>query len=388
MEDALNDALMRLRESEELYRHVVELSSLIPWTTDAQGNVTAVGDRWIDWTGGPRAAALGWGWLDYVHPDDVQPTRASWVDALRTGEPLTLEYRLRSTDGSYRWCHARATRRANDRDGAASWYGTLEDVHERRTSTDAFHAAQAELAQVSRLSAMGAVASVIAHDLNQPLTVMAHYIRGCKRLLSGVEGPNKQALEAALDDADKSIVHAGEIVRRARGFVTRGEVERRRESIRDLVENACRFALVDAAARGISHRLEPESDCIADVDRVQIQQVVVNLIRNAVEAVEGQERREIIIRVRSAGSDQCEVSVQDTGPGLSREAAARMFDPFYTTRKSGMGVGLSISRMIVESHGGSIRHVRRPKGGTIVAFTLPTVPPSPRGHGPVPASAG
>ena len=369
---ALQEAQERLHRSEELYRYIVELSSLVPWISDDQGRVTSGGPRWMEWTGAPIEAALGDGWLEFVHPDDQPLVRARWSDAIGSGERLDMEYRLRWSDGVYRWCHARAAKRRDGAGQIGSWYGTLEDVHEQRIAEEASREAQAELVHVSRLGAMGAMASVIAHDLNQPLTAAAGYIRGCKQLLSGDRGVRPE-LVVALNDADQNIVRASEIVRRVRDFVSRGTVECQPEALVPLVEDACRLALPDAAMRGITHRLEIGSECTVMVDRVQIQQVIVNILRNAVEALKGQSRREIVLSTGPGKTGFCEVTIRDTGRGLTQEAAEQMFDPFYTTRKEGMGLGLSISRMIIEAHGGAIWSERDTAEGTTIKFTLPLV---------------
>lgn len=377
----LSEALKRLRVSEELYRHVVDLSNLIPWTSDDHGNILTVGDRWTDRTGATIAEALGVGWIDFLHPDDLERVTQAWSKALRERSPLQIEYRLRTSSYEYRWFRAR-TRRRDDGKSAGIWYGTLEDVHESRTALDAFHRMQGDLDRVSRLGAMGAMASALAHDLNQPLTAAAHYIRGSRRLLAGMNGAVKPEIADGLESADKSIVRAGDIVRGVRDFVMRGAVERRPHRLVPLVEEACSFALDDADARGVVHREAFEIDKPVLVDRVQIQQVLVNLIRNAVDALEGQSRREIMISTRQGPKGFCEVQVCDTGPGISPRSVDHLFDPFHTTRKGGMGVGLSISRMIVEAHGGTIWNASREGEGATIAFTLPTAPISDRDDKP------
>lgn len=382
--DKLTQAQERLHHSEELYRHVVELSGLIPWTADVDGQIVSVGERWTDWTGASIDAALANGWLGFLHPDDMGGAVSRWGDALRSGERLTVEYRVRFQSGDYRWCHARATRRPDGPDHHALWYGTLEDVHERRMASDAFMQAQAELAHVSRLSAMGAMASAIAHDLNQPLTAVANYVRGSRLLAKELEGSKKAEIDRALEDAERNTVWASQIVRRVRDFVARGSVDYQPEEIADLVAEACRFALVDAGTEGISYRLKLHSDCSVVVDRVQIQQVLVNLIRNAVEALKGQAHRDLLIRTEQAEPAMVEIAISDTGTGITAETAARMFDPLYSTRSDGMGIGLSISRMIVEAHGGTIWNASGPGPGSTIKFTLPCVIPA---ASPVPIPA-
>ena len=365
------DAYQKLQASEELYRYVVDLSGLVPWTADSEGEIVSVGARWTEWTGADVFAALDSRWLDFVHPDDLEPVRDRWLEAVRSTDHLVHRWRLKFANGCYRWIEARTRKRRDTRTTRALWYGTLEDVDERQLTAAANQRLQGELIHVSRLNAMGAMASVIAHDLNQPLTAAAHYIRGSQRLLRSGAADLEKAV-AALEEADRNIVRSAEIVRRMREFVTRGDVERRPEPLKDLVEEACGFALADAARRGISHRSVFASKCRVFVDRIQIQQVVVNLLRNAVQAVSDTSRREIIITTDTKGNSECEVRVIDSGPGISEAAATRLFDPFYTTRKDGMGLGLAISRMIVEAHGGSIWTGPGEDGGTVVGFTLPT----------------
>jgi PAS domain S-box-containing protein len=370
----LEQAQEQLRESEELYRHVIELSSLVPWTADREGRVTAVGKRWREWTGASLQRALGTDWLDFVHPEDLEPLLQAWTHAVWTGRRFEREWRMRGADGSYRWCHARAAKRGDPSAGDRVWYGTLEDIQERHEAEDAYRRAQAELAHVSRLSAMGAMATAIAHDLNQPLTAIAQYVRGCKRMLGGVEGAGKPDLAEGLEEADRNTVRASEIVRRVREFVTRGTIETRRENLPALIEEACRFAMNDPSAAGVDCRVRTDGDCFVFADRIQIRQVLVNLIRNAIAAMEQSPKRSIVIRTEPGPPGYCEVSVSDTGPGIPPEAAPRIFDPLYTTRADGMGVGLSICRMIVEAHGGTIWIDAKAGPGATIRFTLPVAP--------------
>jgi len=372
----LERAQQQLRESEELYRHVVELSSLIPWTADGQGRILAVGKRWREWTGAAPHQAVGTGWQDFVHPEDADGLLQAWTQAVWTGRRFEREWRVRGTDGSYRWCLARAAKRLDHDGDEIVWYGTLEDVQERHEAEEGYRRAEAELAHVSRLSAMGAMATAIAHDLNQPLTAIAQYVRGCKRLLADVEGPGREELADGLENADRNTVRASEIVRRVREFVTRGTVETRRENLAELVEEACRFAMADPGANGVRCRLGLDGECTVLADRIQIRQVLVNLIRNAVDAMQGRRRRDIVIQTGCGRPGYCEVSVSDTGPGIAPADTARIFDPLYTTRTDGMGVGLSISRTIVEAHGGTIWIDLRDGEGATIRFTLPVAAPA------------
>ncbi|MBU1376135.1 MAG: PAS domain S-box protein [Alphaproteobacteria bacterium] len=248
--------------------------------------------------------------------------------------------------------------------------GFVRDLTERQDAERRFQDVQSELAHVSRLSAMGEMASALAHELNQPLSATANYVQGSLRLLS--QAPLDVALiREGLTDAGEQMFRAGDIIRRLRDFVAKGETERRIESLSKLLEEAGALAMVGAKDRGVRLRynIATTTDTVL-VDKVQIQQVVLNLMRNAVEAMADSQRRDLIVSAEPAQDDMVRVSVRDTGPGVSDEVAARLFQPFVTTKQQGMGVGLSISRTIVEAHGGRIWAEPADGGGAVFSFTL------------------
>ncbi|HSI39735.1 MAG TPA: PAS domain S-box protein [Xanthobacteraceae bacterium] len=257
--------------------------------------------------------------------------------------------------------------------GAQRFYtGFIRDLTERQETEARLQELQAELLHMSRLTALGEMASSLAHELNQPLTAIANYLKGSRRLLeSGAEGTAAR-LKPALEKAADQAIRAGEIIRRLRDFVQRGESERREESLARLVEETSALALVGVRETGvrIRFRLDRRADQVL-VDRVQIQQVLLNLMRNAVEAMETTERRELVVSNEAGEGGMVVVSVADTGSGLSGDVAARLFQPFVTSKPAGMGVGLSICRTIVEAHGGTIAAYANPGGGTVFRFTIP-----------------
>jgi two-component system sensor kinase FixL len=218
---------------------------------------------------------------------------------------------------------------------------------------------------------MGEMASALAHELNQPLSAIANYMKGSRRLLEDRTDDDADLIRDAMDKAAEQSLRAGQIIRRLRDFVTRGEGERRVESVKKLIEEASALALVGAKEHGIRVRFqfEPAQDLVL-VDKVQIQQVMLNLIRNAVEAMAQSERRELLISTSAADGGMVEIAVADSGQGITPEVAAQLFRPFVTTKPQGMGVGLSISRTIVEAHGGQITVGGNPGGGTVFRFTL------------------
>jgi two-component system sensor kinase FixL len=252
--------------------------------------------------------------------------------------------------------------------------GFIRDLTERQNTEARLQELQSELVHISRLTAMGEMASTLAHELNQPLSAISNYLKGSRNLLEDRSDENSTTIRNALDKAADQAMRAGQIIRRLRDFVSRGETERRAESIGKLVEEASALALVGVKDRGIHVRFEfdPSVDQVL-ADRVQIQQVLLNLIRNAMDAMETSEVRDLTIAITRTDKGLVRVSVIDTGSGIAPEVAKQLFQPFVTTKRDGMGVGLSISRTIVEAHCGQIWVEQNPLGGTIFHFTLPIV---------------
>jgi two-component system sensor kinase FixL len=248
--------------------------------------------------------------------------------------------------------------------------GFIRDLTETQQTEARLQELQTELVHISRLTAMGEMASTLAHELNQPLSAIANYMRGSRRLLENSSDENSAMLRDAMDKAAEQAVRAGQIIRRLRDFVARGESERRVESVRKLIEEASALALVGAKDQGVRVRFQfdPAVDLVL-ADKVQIQQVLLNLIRNAIEAMEASDKRELVIAA-IATDDSVTISVADTGPGIAPEMTSQLFQPFVTTKRHGMGVGLSISRTIIDGHGGQIWADPNPGGGTVFRFTL------------------
>lgn len=256
--------------------------------------------------------------------------------------------------------------------GEPYFTGFVRDLTEHQQTQARLQELQSELVHISRLSAMGEMASALAHELNQPLAAISNYMKGSRRLLADSKDPNTPKIENAMDRAAEQALRAGQIIRRLRDFVSRGESEKRVESLSKLIEEAGALGLAGAREQNIQLRFNfnPEFDLVL-VDRVQIQQVLVNLFRNALEAMAQSPKRELIASNAKVADDMIEVEVSDTGPGFHDDVKANLFQTFFTTKETGMGVGLSISRSIIEAHGGRMWAENNPSGGATFRFTLP-----------------
>lgn len=256
-------------------------------------------------------------------------------------------------------------------EGQRIFTGFIRDLTDRWKTQEKLDQLQSELIHVARVSAMGAMASTLAHELNQPITAVTNYLEGARNLLDDPSPEDLSMIDEALKDAAGEALRAGQIVRRLRDFVAKGEVDKTVEKLPLLINEAVAFGLIDAREKAISVRFDIDHRA-ADVlvDKIQIQQVVVNLIRNAVEAMDQAPRRTLTI---SSGPDQSgfvRVSVADTGPGIPPELAGQLFAAFVSTKAEGMGLGLSICRTIIEAHGGRIWLEPGNDGGSTFNFTL------------------
>lgn len=253
--------------------------------------------------------------------------------------------------------------------GRKLFTGFIRDLTERQERERRLHQVQSELIHMSRLSELGQMVSALAHEVNQPLTAIQNYLQAGQHLIGAGETEKAQALfSKAVEQSER----ANAIIRRLREFVRKGETIRQRESLPKIVEEAVALSLVGQRARGvqIDLRLDPATGWTL-VDKVQIQQVLFNLLRNAIDAMVESRRREIVIASALAEDGMVEISVMDSGPGLAEEVRRRLFQPFVTTKAEGMGVGLSICRSIVEAHGGQMSAGERAGGGTVFRFTVP-----------------
>ncbi len=257
-----------------------------------------------------------------------------------------------------------------------SFTGFIRDLTESQETETRLQELQNELVHVSRLTAMGEMASTLAHELNQPLSAIANLLTGSRRLIDRGREADQAKVRDAIDRAAAQALRAGEVIHRMRDFVRRGASERAVESLSKLIEEASALALIGEKERQVDVRLDldPRADAVF-ADRVQVQQVLLNLIRNGIDAMQASDprKRALLISTDQTEDGWARISVADTGPGIAESVRERLFQPFMTTKPQGMGVGLSISRSIIEAHGGRIWAEANPGGGALFRFTLPPV---------------
>ncbi len=250
--------------------------------------------------------------------------------------------------------------------------GFIHDLTERTASAARLEQLHGELARLSRLNELGEMASTLAHELNQPLSAIANFLHGSIRLLKDADTEPATTVRHALDEAAKQSLRAGKIIHHLRESATHGYTEMKRESLRSILEEAAALALTGSREAGVRARFDytAAADTVF-VDRVQLQQVVINLMRNAVEAMRESPRKELTLSTLASGERVISVEIADTGPGISDDFAVQVFDPFVSTKPGGMGIGLAISKRIIEAHDGEISVVRNDDGGATFRFSLP-----------------
>jgi two-component system sensor kinase FixL len=288
-----------------------------------------------------------------------------WRQAMIDQKPVSFEHRYAWPDGRQAWLEMRAF---PSRDRLAIFY---RDVSDRKATEDELRRIQSELIHASRLSAMGAMAATLAHELSQPLAVAANYLASARRLIASLPAAEARETRQAIEAAARSNHRATEVLTRLRDFVAKGRAETASHDIQSIIADVAVLVLPHAQREGveIQFRLDRYAKWVK-ADAVQIQQVLINLIKNAIEAMGEMDERRIVISTAPSNGN-VEVAVEDTGPGIGAKMQDNLFTPFRSSKEEGLGVGLSISRTIVETHGGTLAGETRDEGGAIFRFTLP-----------------
>jgi PAS domain S-box-containing protein len=351
-------------------RLVIDTLPALVWRKLPDGSADFLNQRFREYTGLSVEEGLGWGWMrNAFHPEDR--AEEEWRAAFAAGQPFEKEARLRRADGAYRWFLHRAMPLRGEQGSVVKWYGTTTDIEDRRRTEEALQEAQDKLAHVTRTQAMGELAAAIAHEVNQPLTAIVTNGHFSLRHLESAS-PNPDELRTAITEIVNDATRASAVISRIRGLLTKGTPRRTDLDVNQIMQEVITLLRNELSRNRISLRRDLTSGLprVAG-DPVQLQQVLINLIMNAVEAMRTSTGRPRELLIRSARKpDGVLVQVQDSGPGIEPELRDRIFEPFFTTKGEGTGMGLSISRSIIESHGGQLSLLPASRGA-LFQFILP-----------------
>ena len=368
---------VRTRQLQRDFKKLRDMIETIPamvWTALPNGSNEFENRRWTEYTGLAPQDAGAPGWTAAVHPDDRESYREKWRAALAHGEPFECEARFRSAaNGEYRWFFARGVPLRDKYGKIVRWYGILADIEDRKQQRERVRQLEADLAHINRVSMMGELAASIAHEVNQPLSGIVSNGSACLRWLASA-APDMEEIREALGDMVRDGKRAGAVIARIRALTRRAEMPSEKLDMNETIIEVLALVGDETKKRQVAVKTQFANDLSpVSGDRVQLQQVVLNVVMNAMEAMSGvdQSRREIVITTQNTDADQVVVSVQDSGMGLDPNAAMKVFEPFYTTKSGGMGMGLSISRSIIQSHGGRLWATSNEGSGATFHFTLP-----------------
>jgi PAS domain S-box-containing protein len=366
-----------LRASERELRLIAEsIPGMIVVNTPDGANEYST-QRLLDYLGKKLADLKDLKWVSIVHPEDADSMVNKWLDSVKTGRPLEINYRMRRADGVYRWFQSRVEPLVNEEGKILRWYGLIIDVDNQINAAEALRKSQAKLAHVSRLTTMGELTASIAHEVNQPLTAVVNNANASISLLPK-DTPGLEEVREALTEIIEDANRASEVIARVRQLAKRAPVEKSLLDLRDVVHDVLGLARYESVARHVTIRTDLSKDLPSvSGDRVQLQQVLLNLVINGMDAMNKVEESKRVLticgrRETHDGTFEARISVSDSGVGLKPEEMERIFEAFYTTKPQGMGMGLAISHSIIEAHGGRLWAEPNQVPGVTFLFSLPT----------------
>jgi len=362
-----------LRESEQSFRLIVDGIAGLVAIMSPTGALEVVNRQVLTYFGKTTEQLEGWSTSNAVHPDDMPAVTSAWTRSVETATVYDIDHRLLRADGEYRWFHARGLPLRDAEGRILRWYVLLTDIDDRKQVEEALARARSELADVSRVTSFGTLTASIAHEVNQPLSGIITNASTCLRMLSS-DQPN---IEGARETARRTIRdgnRASEVVTRLRALFKRKEVAAESIDLNDAAQEVIALSLSELQ----SNRILVQHDFAGNLpavkgDRIQIQQVILNLVRNAADAMRDVDDRprQLLIKTESGDNKSVQLTVQDTGIGFASDAADRLFESFYTTKDDGMGIGLSVSRSIIEAHRGRLWASVNDGPGSSFAFSIP-----------------
>ncbi|MGA7523630.1 MAG: PAS domain S-box protein [Acidobacteriaceae bacterium] len=361
-----------LRESEQRFRLIVDGIAGLVAIMSPGGEVEVVNRQCLTYFGRTVEELKGWSTSDAVHPEDLPAVVAAWTHSFGTGSDYDVDHRLLRADGEYRWFHARGLPLRDAEGRALRWYVLLTDIDDRKQAEEALARARAELAHVSRVSSLSAFTASIAHEINQPLSGIVTNASTCLRMLDATP-PNlngaRETVRRALRDGNR----ASDVITHLRTLFSRKEVKTEPVDLNEIVREVIALSVTELQQNSVILRQDfAEGLPRVQGDRIQLQQVTLNLLRNAADAMSAVDDRprELSVSTEPAG-EEVQVKVRDTGIGIDPAAMERLFESFYTTKQDGMGIGLSVSRSIIEAHNGRLWAMANNGPGATFAFSVP-----------------
>jgi PAS domain S-box-containing protein len=367
----LQDLYENLQSSEDRLRRVINTIPAHVWSTLPDGSVDFINQRLLESTGLSIDALLGSGWQSIVHPDDRARYIAKWKSALAAGEPVEIEARVWTAQRDYRWLLVRNVPLRDGLGEIVKWYGTGIDIEDRKRAEEALRKAQADLAHANRVTTMGELCASLAHEINQPISGAITNASTCLRRLDR-EQPDLEGARATASLIIRDANRAAEIINRVRLFFRKGYVAKERVDVNEMIREMEILLHNEATQHSVSVQTKLAADQpLIVADRVQLQQVLMNLMINGIDAMKAVDGpRQLTLGTQNDGNEQLLVSVEDTGIGLPSNQAGQIFNAFFTTKEHGTGMGLRISRTIIEAHGGRLWAVDNRPRGAIFHFTL------------------
>jgi PAS domain S-box-containing protein len=376
-EENAKRAETKLRESEHNLRQMTETIPGMLWGATANGMIDYCNARLLDYAGVPADEIMGDGWTKLLHPDDVDQTVRLWMSSVATGGPYRAEIRIfHAADRAYRWCVTTALPLLDPQGRILKWHGTIVDMHDWKQAQEDLRNTQAELAHMTRVTAMAELTASIAHEVNQPLSGIITNAGTCLRMLAAkppnVDGASETARRMIRDGH-----RASDVITRLRTLFSKQEAVAESVDLNEAAREVIALSLSDLQRNRVILRSE-FSDGLPSVtgDRVQLQQVILNLLRNASEAMSAVDDRprELLVRTALDEAGHVRLSIQDAGVGVEPQAVSKLFQAFHSMKGHGMGIGLAVSRSIVESHQGRLWATPNEGPGATFSFSIPRKP--------------
>jgi PAS domain S-box-containing protein len=367
----LQDLYESLQGSEDRLRRVINTIPAHVWSTLPDGSVDFINQRLLESTGLSIEALLGSGWQSIVHPDDRARYLAKWRSALAAGEPVEIEARVWTAQRDYRWLLVRNVPLRDGHGEIVKWYGTGIDIEDRKRAEEGLRKAQADLAHANRVTTMGELCASLAHEINQPISGAITNASTCVRRLDR-EQPDLEGARAAASLIIRDANRAAEIINRVRLFFIKGVGTKERVDVNEMIREMEILLHNEATQHSVSVQTKlAANQPLIVADRIQLQQVLMNLMINGIDAMKAVDGpRQLTLGTQNDGAEQLLVSVEDTGIGLPPNQAGQIFNAFFTTKEHGTGMGLRISRTIIEAHGGRLWATDNHPRGASFHFTL------------------